>query len=88
MYAKIKLNTILHKNCIVIPVDSYISNDGKKYVYVLNQDNTVTKKEITTGVTVDAQTQVLSGLIEGDKVVVSGVQSLTDGIVVHDIGGK
>jgi membrane fusion protein, multidrug efflux system len=88
MYARIKLNTVLHQNIIVIPIDSYVTNNGKQYVYVVNSDNTVTKKEIQTGITVDGKTEVTSGLAEGDRIVVSGLQVLTDGVTVNDIGGK
>jgi membrane fusion protein, multidrug efflux system len=88
MYARIKLNTVLHQNIIVIPVDSYVTDNGKKYVYTVNSNETVTKKEIQTGVTVDGKTEVTAGLAEGDRIVVTGLQILTDGVTVNDIGGK
>ncbi|MGN0738753.1 MAG: efflux RND transporter periplasmic adaptor subunit [Treponema sp.] len=85
MYVRIKLNTVLHKDVITIPSDCVITSAGKKYVFVQNDDMTVTQKEITTGVTVDARLEVLSGLTEGEKVIVSGMQVLTDGVKVRDI---
>ena len=88
MYARIKLNTILHKNSIAVPVDCVITASGKKYVYVVNSDNTVTSKEVTTGVTVDGKTEIVSGLSTGEKIVISGMQILEDGVSVNDIGGK
>lgn len=88
MYVRIKLNTVLHENIMVIPVDAYVTDNGKNYVYVVNSDQTVTKKEIQTGITVDAKTAVQSGLTEGDRIVVTGLQVLTDGATVNDIGGK
>jgi membrane fusion protein, multidrug efflux system len=88
MYARVKLNTVLHENIIVIPVDAYVTDNGKKYAYIVNSNQTVTKKEIKTGITVDGKTEVTDGLAEGDNIVVTGLQVLADGVPVNDIGGK
>jgi len=88
MYVRIKLNTVLHEHAVVIPADAIITESGKQYVYKMNDNSTVTKAEITTGVTVDAKTEILSGISEGDTIVTSGMQVLKDGAEVKDIGGK
>jgi membrane fusion protein, multidrug efflux system len=88
MYARIKLNTVLHQDIIVIPIDAYVTDNGKQYVYTVNSNETVTRKEIQTGVTVDGKTEVTAGLAEGDRIVVTGLQILTDGVTVNDIGGR
>jgi membrane fusion protein, multidrug efflux system len=88
MYVRLKLNTILHKNVVVVPVDAIVTESGKTYVYVLNSNQTVSKAEIETGITVDGKTEVLKGLSEGNQIVVNGIQALNDGASVHDIGGN
>jgi membrane fusion protein (multidrug efflux system) len=88
MYVKIKLHTVLHKDTIAIPVDAVITESGKKYVYTLNNNQTVSKTEIEPGVTVDGKLEVLRGLTEDDRIVVNGMQVLNDGVAVRDIGGK
>lgn len=102
MYVRIKLNTILHKDIISVPSDCIISEGGKKYVYVLvenpetensGQNNseknpTVEKREISEGVTVDARTEIIAGLGENEKIVVSGMQVLSDGVEVRDVSKK
>lgn len=88
MYVRIRLNTVLHQDVLSVPADAIVTESGKQYVYKLNTDSTVTKAEITTGVTVDAQTEVVSGISDGDSIVVNGMQVLTDGASVKDIGGK
>jgi len=85
MYAKIKLYTISHPNALVIPYDAVQTIDGKTYVYAINSDSTVTETEVELGVNVDGQVQILSGVSEGQKVVISGSQSLTDGAKVREI---
>ena len=85
MYAKVKLYTTTHKNALVVPFDAVQTVDSKYYVYVINEDSTVTETEVTLGVNVDGNVQLLSGVSAGQKVVVSGAQSLTDGAKVKEI---
>ena len=88
MYVKIHLNTVLHKDCIAVPSDSVLTENSKSYIYVYNEDGTVSKREIECGVTVDGQTEILSGISEGESVVVSGMQVLSDGVKVRTLGGE
>ncbi len=100
MYVRIKLNTVLHKDIITVPADCIVTDNGKKFVYVVHakamgEENseteaetilTVEKREITEGVTVDARTEIVSGLSENEKIVVSGMQVLSDGVEVRSVG--
>lgn len=100
MYVRIKLNTVLHKDIITVPADCIVTDNGKKFVYVVHtkamgEENseteaetmlTVEKREITEGVTVDARTEIVSGLSENEKIVVSGMQVLSDGVEVRNVG--
>ena len=88
MYVKIHLNTVLHENVITIPTDCIQTQSGQKYVYVYNEDGTVSRRNITTGVTVDGVAEVTEGLDEGETIVVSGMQVLADGVKVKEVGGK
>lgn len=88
MYVKIRLNTVLHKDVIAVPSDAIVSESGKTFIYVLNEDSTVTKREITVGVTVDGQAEITSGLSENEQIVVNGMQVLSDGVKVREVGGK
>ena len=86
MYVKIVLNTILHENALVIPTDCILTESGKKYVYVKKSGSTVSKREIEVGATVDGEAEVVSGLSENDVIVVSGMQVLSDGVKVREVG--
>ena len=88
MYVKIHLNTILHENIIVIPTDSIISENGKKFIYIKNDDSTVSKREISVGASVDGKAEITSGLSEGEMIVVSGMQVLSDGVKVKEVGSS
>jgi multidrug efflux system membrane fusion protein len=49
------------------------------YVYVVKSDQTVTVRQITTGVTEGDNTEVTSGLMPGDVVVMTGTDQLQEG---------
>ncbi len=53
------------------------------YVYVVNADNTVSVRQITTGPTDGTMTAVNSGLSAGERVVVDGADRLRDGLRVR-----
>ena len=89
MYVKIHLNTVLHENVITVPADCIQSQSDQEYVYVVNSaDSSVSRRDITTGVTVDGVTEVTAGLSDGDVIVVSGMQVLADGVKVKEVGSQ
>src|SRR5208282_2816338 len=49
------------------------------FVYLLNDDSTVSKRDVTTGPGDGKRTTVSKGLAPGDKVVIDGVDRLRDG---------
>lgn len=85
MYSKVKLYTTVHSNAIVIPYDSVTTQDDKNFVYIVNDDETVSVRNITIGVNVDGNAEVLEGLSDGEKIVVSGIQSLQDGSKIKEV---
>ncbi len=52
------------------------------FVYLLNDDSTVSKRDIVTGPTDGKHTVITSGLAAGDKVVIDGVDRLRNGAKV------
>jgi membrane fusion protein, multidrug efflux system len=52
------------------------------FVYLLNGDSTVSKRDVTTGPTDGKRTVITAGLASGDKVVIDGVDRLRDGAKV------
>lgn len=62
---------------------------GKKCVWILNDDNTVKQREVEIGrVTDTGMTKVTSGVVPGETVVVSGVNYLHDGQKVKVLKGR
>jgi multidrug efflux system membrane fusion protein len=54
-------------------------NTNNTYVYLIKPDNTVTVRNVTLGTTDADQTEITSGLMPGDKVVMTGVDKLQEG---------
>ena len=59
------------KNVLLVPTLTIKKRDGKAYVSVLGADGNAAEREITIGLKDSMNTEVKSGLKEGDKVVVS-----------------
>ena len=71
MSASVSILTNKKEGIITIPLQCIISRDLKEQVWVLNDDNTVSAKIITTGIQDLTSIEVTSGLNKDDKVVVS-----------------
>jgi len=101
MFARIRLNTRTHENVVSIPQEALVEHRGRTVVYVLH-DNLdgegeqgisagtpfVQMREINTGVTVNREVEITSGLAAGEAVVVQGQQFLADGAPVRVIGRR
>ncbi|WP_294910547.1 MdtA/MuxA family multidrug efflux RND transporter periplasmic adaptor subunit [Tatumella sp. UBA2305] len=82
-FVNLRLQTSLLKNATVVPVQAVqLSSDGS-FVFVINADNTVTRKQITPGPVYGTDKQVvLSGVNPGDRLVTDGIDRLTTGAKV------
>ena len=71
-------------NNVVIPDVAVVKQQGsgERFVYVLNEDNTVSYTKVTLGRRMGAEYEVLEGITDGAKVVVGGQIRLKDGIKV------
>lgn len=79
-FVNLRLQTSMLKNATVIPAQALqLSSDGS-FVFVINKDNTVTRKAVTTGPTFgEDQQAILKGVAPGDRLVTEGIDRLTNG---------
>lgn len=85
MFAKVILYTRDFTGEVVMPSDSVVTKDSKQYAFVVNSNGIAEQREVVLGESVDGMIQVLSGIKEGEKIVVAGQTSLSDGAQVRDI---
>jgi membrane fusion protein, multidrug efflux system len=70
------------KNVVTVPTSAIQRGAPGAYVYVINADNTVSVRQITTGAVDGNITQVRNGLSAGERVVIDGTDRLRDGLKV------
>ena len=83
MFARVTVNFGVNKN-VVIPDVAVVKQQGsgERFVYVLNEDGTVSYQKIELGRRMGTEYEVLSGLTDSAKVVTGGQIRLKDGIKV------
>lgn len=73
-------------NIILIPQSAVSELQDKKYVYIVGSDNKVKYSQIETSDYSDGQNYIVTGgLKAGDRIVVQGIASLTDGAQIKPI---
>ena len=86
MYAKVTVN--FGKNTSVVIPDKAVvrqQGSGDKFVYILNEDNTVTYQKVVLGVRMGSEYEILEGVSDGDKVVIEGQIRIKDGVTVEAV---
>ena len=84
MYARVTVN-FGSNHSIVVPDDCIVKQQGSgvRSVFVLQADNTVKEIVVTLGRHFGTEYEILSGVAEGDNVVVKGQASLKNGSKVN-----
>ena len=83
-YVKVNVNLKQAGKVLMIPRDAIVSSVKDPSVYVL-QGEKVKLTKIVTGRDYESYLEVLSGLNQGDQVVINGQINLTDGTAVSVI---
>ena len=86
MFARVNLG-FGSENRVVVPDRAVVKmvGSGNKYVYVLKADGTVSYNRVELGRRMGESYEVISGVADGDKVVVAGQSRLADGVAVEVI---
>ncbi|MCX7705992.1 MAG: efflux RND transporter periplasmic adaptor subunit [bacterium] len=81
MFVKGRIIITRKNNTFIIPAQAIFEEAGKKIVYIV-KNQVVHKTEITVGQEINGKIEVLSGLSNGDLVVISGKENLSSGTKV------
>jgi len=64
------------RNSLSVPDTSVMVEGDKSYVYKINNENIANKTEVKTGIRIDKNIEIVSGLTEGDIVVAEGLKKV------------
>jgi len=78
MFVEVQIAIGAKENVLVIPRRAILYKQNKTYVFVMNR-NQVSQREISMGLTEEDEVEVTNGLVEGDVIVVVGVEGLKNG---------
>jgi efflux transporter, RND family, MFP subunit len=67
------------KNVIKVPYSAVMNENGKFYVFTVDNSSKVTKKEVQIGTNDDSYYEISSGLSEGDRIISVIDEALKDG---------
>jgi multidrug efflux system membrane fusion protein len=78
------------RGVVLVPSAAVQRNSQNTYVYVVKPDSTVTVRQVKLGTNDDTNTEIVSGVAQGDVVVLTGVDKLQEGskVTVHLEGGS
>ncbi len=88
MYGEVTIVLEKKEDVLVIPISALLYEEGtnRPYVFIITGDHAA-KKSVETGIVGADKVQILSGISEGDRVVIVGKENLSDGtpaVVVQD----
>lgn len=76
LYARVQLEGSGQFDAVLIDDKAVLTDQDRKYVYVLGPENKAMRKDVTLGGMIDGLRVVQSGLAAGDKVIVTGLQKI------------
>ena len=82
LFARVSATLGVQKNALVVPIASVITIQNLHQLAVVGPDNKVSIKNVNLGQTTREEAVVLSGVNAGDKIVVQGIQKVTDGCTI------
>lgn len=85
MYANISLGSANTQAALLVPDRAVGTNQNRKFVYVVDAQNTVQYREVTLGNHFQTHRIVLSGLEAGERIAVNSLSHLRPSVVVNPV---
>ncbi|MTV49248.1 efflux RND transporter periplasmic adaptor subunit [Heliobacillus mobilis] len=85
MFAEFQLNTNQKTDVLTVPTEAIIERNGTPMIYLAVEGKAVEKK-VHLGITDGKLVEILDGITENDKIITSGLKTLTDGVAIAEQG--
>lgn len=83
LFAHTALDILQRRDCLLVPKEAVLSRNGRQLVYVLDGEGRAQEREVVLGLMNDQYYETISGLSEGEKVIVSNLDRLQQGTAVE-----
>lgn len=75
-----------NRDVLRISEKALLPQQNRQYVFLVDAENQVQQKEVEIGQRIPGWVEVLSGIREGDEVIIEGVQKVRTGMTVNKVG--
>lgn len=75
-FARVEMPVARLDQALLVDRKAVLTNQDRRYVYVVNKNNQAEQRQVTTGRQVAERTVITDGLEPGDRVIVNGVQKV------------
>ncbi|ASK36288.1 efflux transporter periplasmic adaptor subunit [Alcanivorax sp. N3-2A] len=75
-FARVEMPTKHLDNALTVEGKALLTDQDRRYVYVVDADNKAARRNVQPGRTVDGRVVILDGLKPGERVIVNGVQKV------------
>lgn len=87
MFARVTVVVAAREDAIIVPSDALLGSETDRYVYLVN-DGVAVRRPVRVGISQNGLAEIVSGLSEGEQLVVMGQQMLQQGAKVTVEGGE
>jgi membrane fusion protein, multidrug efflux system len=85
--ARVTFDLATSENVLLLPVAAVLGTQGAQAVFLV-EDGKAVRRPVTTGLTSQGRIEIVSGVAEGEEVVVTGNNGLREGMTVRAVGGS
>ncbi len=75
-FARVEMPVERYSQAVLVDRKAILADQDRRYVYVVNDDNTVARRDVVTGPDWEGLLVIDQGLAAGDRVVVTGTQKI------------
>ena len=79
LYANVSLQSLPRENVLIIPQSAIVMREDQRTVFVVNKEDKVIRKVLTTGYIGDGKVEVLDGVTAEDRIITQGQNRVREG---------
>lgn len=87
MFARTEVTAVQRKDTLFVPKEAVGDDNGKKYVFLIDEEGKARRVYVSIGLINDDDMELLSGVKEGDRVAVTNISRLRDGMEAEILRG-